>query len=89
MSSDEKWDVRVERAVTKALRKFPRKDSDSIEAAIIGMLDDPYFGNIQKIGGEENTWRRRIGSYRISYEVYPDLKLVIVFKVKRRTSTTY
>jgi len=53
------------------------------------MPNDPYTGDIQKIGGEENTWRRRIGSYRISYEIYPDLRLVIVFKVKRRTSTTY
>ena len=89
MNSNEKWDVRVERAVTKALRKFPQKDSDAIEVAIVGMSDDLYFGDIQRIGGEKNTWRRHVGSYRISYEVYPNLKLVIVFKVVRRTSTTY
>ena len=89
MSLDKKWDVRVERLVVKALRKFPRKDSSAIEAAIVGMSDDPYFGDIQKLGGEENTWRRRMGSYRISFEVYSDLRLVIVFKAERRTSTTY
>ena len=52
MLSNKKWDVRVERAVTKALRKFPRRDSDTIEAVIVGMPNDPYTGDIQKIGGE-------------------------------------
>ena len=89
MNSDENWDVRVDRSVTKALRKFPRKDAAAIEAAIAAFVGDPYYGDIQKIGGEEKAWRRRIGSYRISYEVHPDLRIVIVFKVKRRTSTTY
>ena len=41
MLSDEKWDVRVERTVAKTLRKFPRRDSDKIETAIVGMPDDP------------------------------------------------
>lgn len=89
MNSDEKWDVRVERDVTKTLRKFPRKDADAIEAAIIGFEDNPYAGDIQKVGGEENTWRRRVGSYRISFETYQNSRMVIIFKVKRRTSTTY
>jgi|SRR3989338_886026 len=89
MSLDEKWDVRIERAVAKVLHKLPRKDSGAVEAVIVGMRDDPYYGDIQKIGGEENTWRRRVGSYRVSYEIYQDMRMVVVFKVKRRTSTTY
>jgi len=88
MNSDENWDVRVARSVTKALRKFPKKDSDAIEAAIVDTRRDPYLGDIQKLGGQ-NAWRRRTGSYRISYEVHQDVRLVIVFEVKRRTSTTY
>ncbi|OHA21883.1 MAG: hypothetical protein A2849_01875 [Candidatus Taylorbacteria bacterium RIFCSPHIGHO2_01_FULL_51_15] len=88
MSSDDNWDVRVARNVTKALRKFPKKDLDAIEAAVVGMRRDPYFGDIQKLGGQ-NAWRRRTGSYRISYEVHQEVRLVIVFEVRRRTSTTY
>ena len=89
MNLDKRWDVRVERAVSKTLRTFPRKDSNAVEAAIVGMADNPYAGDIQKLGGEENSWRHRIGSYRISFEVHSDLRLVFVFKVARRTSTTY
>ncbi len=39
--------------------------------------------------GEENTWRRRIGAYRVLYEIHPDKKIIYVFEIKRRTSTTY
>jgi len=61
MNSNEKWDVRVERAVTKALRKFPQKDSDAIEVAIVGMSDDLYFGDIQRIGVQNPRKRNGFG----------------------------
>ena len=28
---------------------------------------DPYTSDIQKMKGERNVWRRRIGSYRLFY----------------------
>lgn len=39
--------------------------------------------------GEENVWRRRVGSYRIFYEIIVDKKIIYVYDVKRRTSSTY
>jgi len=39
--------------------------------------------------GEENIWRRRVGAFRVFYELLPQEKVVYVFHVKRRTSKTY
>jgi mRNA-degrading endonuclease RelE of RelBE toxin-antitoxin system len=39
--------------------------------------------------GEEDVWRRRIGSYRVLYEVATSDRIVHVFRVVRRSSTTY
>jgi len=50
---------------------------------------DPYFGDIQKLKGEKNAWRRRVGDYRIFYKIYIEKRLVLVFKLERRTSKTY
>ncbi|MBI2024454.1 type II toxin-antitoxin system RelE/ParE family toxin [Candidatus Giovannonibacteria bacterium] len=50
---------------------------------------DPFFGDIQKMKGEKNTWRRRIGSYRLFYKIYSDKKIILVFRLERRTSKTY
>lgn len=83
------WKLVVEPAVHKALQEFPRKDQRAIAAAVDAMGLDPYSGDIEKMKGQENTWRRRVGSYRIKYDVYPNLRFVMIFKVERRTSTTY
>jgi len=39
--------------------------------------------------GEENVWRRRIGAYRIFYKIRVSEKIILVFKLERRTSKTY
>ena len=86
--SNGNWQIVVAHAVRKVLRKIPRKDGQRIEGAIDAMCSDPYQGDVDKLGGE-NTWRRRVGSYRIKYEVYSHSRIVLIFKVERRTSTTY
>jgi mRNA-degrading endonuclease RelE of RelBE toxin-antitoxin system len=89
MNSQENWDIEVATNVFKAIKKFPRKDARVILEVIELLQNNPYAGDIQKLGGEEHTWRRRVGAYRISYELYPTRKLILVFEVKRRTSHTY
>ena len=32
---------------------------------------NPYAGDIKKMEGEEYVWRRRVGAYRIFYEIMP------------------
>ncbi|MEK7134042.1 MAG: type II toxin-antitoxin system RelE/ParE family toxin [Patescibacteria group bacterium] len=86
--SDENWVLIVAPAVRKALKRFPHGDQTAIDAAMVRMRDNPYFGDTRKLGGE-NAWRRRVGSYRVSYEVNQQLRTVLVFEIKRRTSTTY
>ena len=53
------------------------------------MSTNPYAGDTVKMEGEENVWRRRIGNYRLKYEVLQKLGIVYVFEIERRTSTTY
>lgn len=86
--SDESWVLIVAPAVRKALKRFPRRDQVAVDGAIVRMRDDPYYGDIQKYGGE-NAWRRRVGAYRISFEIHQNIRTVLVFELKRRTSTTY
>ncbi len=87
--SNETWQLDVDRRVQKILRRIPQADADAISAVIDRLADNPYAGDIEKMKGESNAWRRRIGSYRVFYRIYPDRRFVSVFLVERRTSTTY
>jgi len=83
------WGVIVDSTAEKFLRKIPKNDVERIKTAIDEFVVNPYVGDIEKMEGEIDTWRRRVGSYRIFYEVRTKDRIICVFKVKRRTSSTY
>ena len=89
MNSSESWRVNVDPGVYKAIARFPHKDASRILVAFDDFITDPYRGDTIKLGGMERDWRRRIGSYRIFYEIYADLKRVEVYHVEHRGSKTY
>lgn len=89
MSSLKNWALQVDSSVAKTLKKLPQRDVLSIVEVIHLLPQDPFFGDIQKMKGEGNVWRRRVGSYRIFYKLYFDQKVVLIFRVERRTSNTY
>ncbi len=89
MNSSESWDLQVDPDVFGALRRIPRRDAEALLAIIQLMPIDPYFGDIKKMKGEESTWRRRAGAYRIFYKIRAVEKTILVFRIEPRTSKTY
>jgi len=83
------WDVKIAKRVLKEIKRFPQKDANRLLFVLEEMSKNPYQGDIEKIKGEKNIWRRRAGSYRILYEAFPAQKFVWIFDIKRRTSATY
>jgi mRNA-degrading endonuclease RelE of RelBE toxin-antitoxin system len=53
------------------------------------MAEDPFAGDVLKLEGKGNRWRRRVGNYRIFFTVRAAAKTVEVSALVRRTSTTY
>ena len=89
MNSNKNWVLQIDPEVLKALKKFPQKDSKRIVAVIESLSENPYGGDIQKMKGEDNVWRRRISSYRIFYEILSEEAVIHVYHVERRTTQTY
>ena len=89
MNLNKNWQLRVRKKVYKSLNKFPKKDSGKIIFTIKQISVNPYYGDIQKMEGEKDVWRRRIGNYRIFYEIIHNEKVIYVFDIERRTSKTY
>lgn len=89
MNSNEIWRVAVEPPVRKALKRLSKGDHTRIIEAIQSLVNDPYIGDVQKLGGTEDAWRRRVGSYRIFFEISQSDRRVDIFKIERRGSKTY
>jgi len=54
------------------------------------MKTDPLSGDIVALrGGYQGLYRRRVGSWRIIFELKPERRVVLIGDISRRTSTTY
>jgi mRNA-degrading endonuclease RelE of RelBE toxin-antitoxin system len=89
MSSSKNWEVEIDPSVFRVLKRIPRHDAEVILQVIRLLPINPYFGDIQKMKGVENAWRRRVGSYRLFYRIKIVERVLLVFHLERRTSKTY
>jgi mRNA-degrading endonuclease RelE of RelBE toxin-antitoxin system len=77
----------VTKSAQKKLAKFPGRDQLRVEAGLDALLRDPFNGDVKRL--QPSGWRRRIGNYRIFYDLCLEERLIIVTAIRRRTSTTY
>jgi len=89
MSSAGQWALRIDPSVAKTLQKIPHHDVESILVAFRLLSVNPYFGDVQKMKGGLDVWRRRVGAYRIFYRLMTHRNILLVFHVERRSSKTY
>lgn len=89
MNLGKNWDLQIDLGVFKSLKKFPHPDVRRILDVIYSLPFDLYFGDIQKLKGEGNSWRRRVGNYRIFYKIKQGRDIILVFRVERRATRTY
>ena len=70
-------------------RSFLKKQDKALQKRIIDgirkLSGDPKPRGAIKLIGEENTYRIRIGGYRVLYEVYYDQKIVLIVKIDKRS----
>lgn len=83
------WQIKIANTARKNLKRFPVKDIANIKSALDELVFNPYYGDVQKMDGSENSWRRRIGAYRIFFDIDKKRKIINITHIKRRTSSTY
>ena len=81
------WAVFITGPAKKQLKKIPKEIAGRIRKILREMKADPFASNVTKL--TDNTWRRRVGSYRIVFDVLLKEKTILILAILRRTSTTY
>lgn len=83
------WELLLAGPAEKALKRIPASDQGRILAALGEMENDPFQGDIVRLKAQPTAWRRRVGNWRILFDVDPERRLIVVHDIMRRTSTTY
>jgi mRNA interferase RelE/StbE len=83
------WNLHITGPAQKEFQKLPAKDQARVKDALLALQQDPFSGDIKRLKGQAAAWRRRVGNYRIVYDLHLDEKRTVVAGILRRTSTTY
>lgn len=76
----------------KFLRGLDRKVADQLINALSFLKTTPVpvkEYDVKKLSGEADTYRLRIGRYRIVYKIYWNDKKIRISKIEMREETTY
>jgi mRNA interferase RelE/StbE len=79
----ENFTVRLSRRAEKQLLGLPKSVRRAVGEALLEMEIDPYAGDYKKLKGGEGH-RRRIGQYRILYEIDTGFRLVSIYGILHR-----
>ena len=83
------WGLSLSNQASRIIRRAPWKERDQLRAALRLLADDPYSGDLKLLKGTRGALRRRVGSWRILYELDFDRRVIEVTAIKRRGSSTY
>ena len=83
------WTVKMAKKAEKHFDRFSNKDQRLILQTLDQMAAYPFGGDLVRLHNERSEWRRRVGNYRIFFDVYNQIKVVDIVEVERRTSNTY
>lgn len=83
------WGIIIANRATRDLRALDHETRDVIDSALDEISENPYGGDIKFLRGTGSVIRRRVGTWRIIFEVHQDKHFVIVLSIERRSSNTY
>lgn len=79
-----RYRVDIARRAIKALAALSRQEQQRVRAAIDLLADNPRPPGCTKLTGEDDTYRVRVGAYRIVYEVFDDRLVIHVVRIGHR-----
>jgi mRNA interferase RelE/StbE len=78
------YQIVVERAAEKDLKRLSSEVRTRAVAAIQGLRENPRPAGSRKLAGTDNDWRIRVGDYRIVYEIADQVRVVRINRVRHR-----
>lgn len=81
MTAPKRYDVQVDRAAAKLLRKLDRPIQARLVAAIATLAVDPRPAGVVALAGHPGLLRVRVGDYRVVYTVDDGFLVVLVVLV--------
>lgn len=71
-------------SAVKELKVLPKKERLSVLRKVEALAENPFPQGIKKLVGSEHTYRMRVGSYRVVYNVSENILRIDIIRVRHR-----
>jgi mRNA interferase RelE/StbE len=78
------YQIEIKPSASKELEKLPRQMVVRIVAAVRQLADNPYPQGVRKLTGFDRTYRIRVGDYRVLYDVYENILVIEIIRIRHR-----
>jgi len=78
------YKIEWKRSAIKELEKLPRPMISRIVSAVDNLSSTPYPQGVRKLAGTEDSYRIRIGNYRVIYKIIENKLIVEIIRVGHR-----
>jgi mRNA interferase RelE/StbE len=78
------YEVNFSKRAKKQFNKLPLDVQERIQTKINDLTIEPRPNGVKKLQGDDNSYRVRVGDYRVIYEVDDDVLIVTVIKIGNR-----
>jgi len=76
--------VKLTTRARKDFRSLSRANQIRVKSVLLGLADQPRPADCEKVRSRKNTWRVRLGDYRVVYEIREKEILVLVLRIQSR-----
>lgn len=66
------------------LKSLPEEVQSRVQPYLDALAENPRPHGVKKLAGEDDTYRIRVGTYRILYQIQDKILLVLVVKIAPR-----
>lgn len=79
------YKVEILKGALKQIKKLPSELQERIQVKIDDLATEPRPNGVKKLKAKENTYRIRVGNYRVIYDIFDDILVVSVVEVGHRS----
>ncbi len=80
----ESYKIEWKRSAIKELKKLPKETIEKILAAVEKLSANPFPHRTTKLVGSSQSFRIRVGDYRIIYNIFAKTLTIEIVRVKHR-----
>ena len=78
------YQIEWKASAVRELKRVDRKIIPRIVSAVESLSTVPFPVGVRKLQGADNTYRLRVGDYRIIYEVFHARIVIVILHVRHR-----